>query len=321
MPFSGADDSFLWVGKPQALAYIPKSAAFQPFSSFSSPSDLPLSHVKSWYQIVVAVPSEALEKASNVLFEAGSTGLEEVSSQDGTGRLIAYFAGSNQRAVLHEVRSGLPEARINASQVELEDWSAAWRDRFEPVWPTDRLVVCAPWHDVSAPADGYRVVIEPRTAFGTGGHATTRLALQALEGAVRPGDRVLDVGTGSGILAIAARKMGAQEVTAIDTDPLAVQNVIENAALNGVDGIQVEARSLELEDRGYRVAVANIISSILRPMLGRLHSATEPGAVVIFGGLLSRERESFASSLEAGGFKVVDVLQEAEWIGFTTSKS
>ena len=128
-------------------------------------------------------------------------------------------------------------------------------------------------------------------------------------------------GSGSGILAIAARKLGANEVTAIDTDPLATKNVAENAALNDVDGICAETRTVTTDDRGYQVVVANIISSVLGPMLGTLHAAAAPGATVIFGGLLPRERPTFTSSLEKAGFSIVEVIQEAEWIGFTTSKS
>ncbi len=277
--------------------------------------------MKSWYRIVVELAPEAFETASNVLFELGCCGIQE-EAEENDGRLIAYFPSETLRAeVLRQVRARLPSVTVSVEEVETTDWAATWRDRFEPVWPSSRIVVCAPWHEVAEPENGIRILIEPKTAFGTGGHPTTRLALRTMEGVIRPGDRVLDVGTGSGILAIAARRLGASEALAVDTDPQAIENVRENAALNGVDGIVVETRSVAAEDSGYDLVVANIISSILRPMLGRLHHAVLPGGHVIFGGLLSREHADFQSSLESASFGIVDVVQEAEWIGFTTSRS
>ena len=278
--------------------------------------------MNSWYQITVELPLDALEAASSILFELGSCGLEEKGVDGKIGRLTAFFASEiGCEGFVREIKARLPAASVSTSGVETLDWAATWRDRFEPVWPTDRTVICAPWHDVDPPEDGFRILIEPKTAFGTGGHETTRLALRGLEAVVRPGDRVLDVGTGSGILAIAARKLGAKAVTAIDTDPLATENVWKNVSLNDVTQIVAETRSVTADDRGYQVVVANIISSILTPMLGKLRAAAAPGASVIFGGLLSRERQDFTSSLEKMGFMIVEVIQEAEWIGFTTSKS
>ena len=225
--------------------------------------------MNSWYQITVELPAEELGIGSVILFDLGSCGLEEVTVGDKNGRLIAYFASNTGRGeVVREIQARLPTARVLTDDVETLDWAATWQDRFEPVWPSERIVVCAPWHDVDPPENGFRILIEPKTAFGTGGHATTRLALRALEAVVRPGHRVLDVGSGSGILAIAARKLGANEVTAIDTDPLATKNVVENAALNDVDGICAETRTVTTDDGGYQVVVANIISSVPRADAG-----------------------------------------------------
>lgn len=262
---------------------------------------------------------------SNLFFALGSTGLEVDDAVPGAvQRLIGYFPDSvdRQHAESETTRLlttiGAGELAEPASEVPDEDWGAKWREHFQPVWPTPRMVIYPPWETVEIPSNGFGVAIEPRTAFGTGSHPTTRMALAALEDVIRENDRVLDVGTGSGILSIAAIKLGAGSVMAVDTDPLSTENVLENIALNEVSGIEVETRGISSSDAGYNISVANIISSVLTPLLPTLSASVVPGGHVVLGGLLGREASQFIPRVEQVGLEVVDETREAEWMGLIT---
>ena len=259
------------------------------------------------------------------MFDLGSSGLEvDDSRPDDRIRLTAYFPETSDRAgVDSRVRQligtiGDGEVVSDASDVPDEDWGSKWREHFKPVAPTERMIVHPPWCDVAAPDGGFCLAIEPKTAFGTGSHPTTKMALLALERVTRPGDRIIDVGTGSGILSIAAVRLGATEVLAIDTDPLATENVTENVALNEVSGIRVETRGISSTDVGYQVAVGNIISSVLTLLLPLLASSVVRGGHVILGGLLAREESQFSVSVGNAGLDIIEVTREAEWIGMIT---
>lgn len=310
--------------KGSRVAYIPiyqPVRGFPPVSTASSPF-FRLPALNTWFQFTIQIPESESERISALLFDLGSSGLEEDGGDDTPiVRLTAYFPASEPvdavRDGLIEALAEVPGARIieDGAEVPQADWGAKWREHFEPVYPTERIVVHPPWEDVEPPAGGFAVVIEPKTAFGTGSHATTRMALIGLERTVRAGDRVLDVGTGSGILGIAAVKLGAREVVAVDTDPLATENVEENVGLNGVAGIRVETRPVSAADTGFDVTVANIIRSVLTPMLPTLAASVRPGGAVILGGLLDREEDTFSESVEGAGLSVEDITREAEWIG------
>ena len=217
--------------------------------------------------------------------------------------------------------AGLPPASARLTLTEEVDpgWADAWRRWFRPVRVGRRLVVRAPWSEVEAPRDSdVELIVEPGMAFGTGGHATTRLCLAAVEAAVDGGARdVLDVGTGSGVLAIAAARLGARRVVAVDTDPLALAATVDNARRNGVEG-GIEVRA-ELPDRTFDLVVANIVSPTLRSLRDPLASAVAPGGGLVLSGVLAEEADSVeafftdrAASLVAGERTTCD--EDAEWV-------
>jgi ribosomal protein L11 methyltransferase len=238
--------------------------------------------------------------------------------------LKAYFPAEAGRetvlAGLYGVLKGVSGDRTVGDILEVpnEDWGAKWREHFEPIYPTPRMVIHPPWHEIQPPEGGFTIAIEPKTAFGTGSHPTTRMALIALEEVIRKGDRVLDVGAGSGILSIAAIRLGSARAMAVDIDPLASENVLENVGLNSVSGIDVETRSVTSDDSGYGVTVANIIGSVLTPMLPLLAASVRPGGHVILGGLLDREELPFTVAVKEAGLTIVEVTGESEWIGLIT---
>ncbi len=159
------------------------------------------------------------------------------------------------------------------------------------------------------------MVIDPKMAFGTGGHESTRLCLEFLEELLRPADSCLDLGAGSGILAIAAALLGAGRVTLVDPDGQALENARENLERNGVAAkATVRQGSLEaVAGERFDLILANIQSAVLRPLLGPLRRAVAPGRHVVLSGLLAREREPFCRQVEAAGLRVDRVRQQGEW--------
>jgi ribosomal protein L11 methyltransferase len=290
------------------------------FPQIGSPQTL-----NSWFELSVHVPISKSDRISSILFDLGSSGLEvDDTSRADSVELKAYFSAESGRetvmAALNEALVNVPgDARVvDIVDVPDEDWGAKWREHFEPIYPTKRMVIHPPWCDVQEPEDGFTVAIEPKMAFGTGSHPTTKMALLALERVIRPGDRLLDVGTGSGILSIAAIRLGATSSLAVDTDPVATENVQENIGLNGVSGIKTETRRVSGDDTGYDVTVANIIRNVLTPMLPQLAASVRSNGHVILGGLLDREESEFSEAAREAGLTILEVTREAEWIGLIT---
>ncbi len=278
-----------------------------------------------WFRIDVNLPAYASEAVLELLFRLGSSGLEVQSGAAGgkTG-LKAYFPPERHSArVVSGLWSGLASTfgdlrsvRVEVAEVPPEDWASSWKSRFRPVYPVPTVAVCPPWERVDDPEGGFTLVIEPKTAFGTGHHETTRLALKMMHAVVKPGDTVLDVGTGSGILSLAAAGLGAAKVTGIDIDPTAVQNARANMCLNEIAGdVAFRVGTVEGVMGDFDVVVANIDSRTLRRLLPSLASRVAPRGNLILGGVQVRERATFLKALRTAGLRVVEVLDETGWLG------
>jgi ribosomal protein L11 methyltransferase len=257
----------------------------------------------------------------------GSCGVQEEDLADGMGvRLIAYFDSSYDRcAIVTHLSADLDAVGVSAEfhvdDVPAVDWATSWRSHFEPVYPTPKMVVCPPWNRVPDPPGGFAITIDPQMAFGTGHHETTRLALLGLEQRVMAGERVLDVGTGSGILSIAAAKMGAAHVMAIDIEAPAIENARLNCDVNGVsDRVVLAQHSVDAVSDVFHVVVANMISSILFPMMFALTERIQPGGCAILGGVLDREQDAFENTLGNVGLGIDEMLHDGEWVCAIASK-
>lgn len=283
---------------------------------------------------MVDIPLEQEEGFSACLFELGTSGIE-TKERENLSCLTAYFPGKTHpdtvvaalrslHASLSNTRSDVPahDLRISVDGVPDKDWSSAWREHFKPVYPTPSLVICPPWNPVGPPPNGFSVVIEPKMAFGTGHHETTSLALNLIEDSICAGDTVLDAGSGSGILAIAAAKWGASRVTGIDIDPLATECARENLELNELTGaISLITGTIEPGTGEYDVVVANMISSILSPLLPCLASHLKDPGILVLSGLLDREEEAFLRRIEEADLEHLDVRQDGCWLGIRAQKA
>lgn len=213
---------------------------------------------------------------------------------------------------------------IETVGVDERDWANEWKKYYHPIHIGEHLVVTPPWESYEAKPGEILVVMDPGMAFGTGTHETTRLCMALMEKYPPAGKRLLDVGTGSGILSIAASKMGAAECFAYDIDPVAVRVAEENVAANGCGNITCGVSDLLKgvdKKAPYGYVCANIVADILIRMAPDLAACLAPGAVVITSGIIEGRERDVLSAMEAGGFTRIDTLHEADWSAMVFQKS
>ena len=208
--------------------------------------------------------------------------------------------------------------KVDTQNVKDEDWSEVWKRFYKPFRAGRRLVVKPTWESYDAGPDDRVIEIDPGMAFGSGTHETTGMCLELLEDTLHGGERVIDVGTGSGILAIGAALLGASGVLAIDIDPQAVKVAKENIAHNGLSGKieAVEGNLLDRRDVTCDVCVANIIASVICGFAEPLKAHIAPGGTFICSGII-REREADVNgALLAAGYQIREIRRRGEWVAF-----
>jgi ribosomal protein L11 methyltransferase len=262
-----------------------------------------------WLYVVVRSPSDwEAELLVEGLIVAGATGVEQRGCE-----LATYFsppadAEGFVSSLQHSLAGLVPGAPTLSWEWRPDsDWARDWRRGLAPRRVGERLVVTPTWLEPEAGPGDLVLSIDPQMAFGTGEHASTRGVLRLLEPVVRPGDLVLDVGTGSGILAIAAARLGADHVLAVESDGEALGNAAENLARNGVtDRVEllralVDERFLAACTGKYDLILANVLSRVLRPLLPGFRSALRPGGQVILGGVLAAEAAGMLAAASPAG--------------------
>ena len=197
--------------------------------------------------------------------------------------------------------------------VEQEDWQNGWRKYYHPMDVGQRLAIVPSWQDYET--SRVKLILDPGLAFGTGGHETTNLCLEVLDERVRGGERVLDIGTGSGILAIAALKLGAAVAEGVDIDPVAVRTAGENAALNGVaDKLTVLVGDLSDKASGkYDIITANIVANAIMALAPTVPGLMADDAVFIASGIIDSRKDEVIAALEAAGLAVLEVKEKRGW--------
>ena len=246
--------------------------------------------------------------------------------------------GPRGRRIQRRIEEGLWRLRLLypmpepvARTVREEDWAHAWKRHYKPLRIGRRVLLTPAWEEPEALPGDVVVRLEPGMAFGTGLHPTTRLCVAALEKWVRPGDSFLDIGTGSGVLSLAAAKLGATPVWSTDIDPLAIRAAKENALRNGItlapDGLHVEQGSVPAGQAGrFKVIAANILAEVL---VGLFESAyanvplaepLAPGGHLILSGILEERSEMVLSAAARYGLKEVERIQEADWVALVVRR-
>ncbi|ALS78912.1 50S ribosomal protein L11 methyltransferase [Planococcus kocurii] len=309
-----------------------------------------------WSELSFHTTNEAIEAVSNIMHEAGASGVVIEDSEDLTKEreyrfgeiysldpedfpvdgviLKAYlpvnsFLGETVDAIKVAINNlaafdiNLGKNEVTISEVDEEDWATAWKKYYHPVKISERFTIVPTW-EVYNPVSSDELIIEldPGMAFGTGTHPTTVMSLQALEKVVRPSDRVIDIGTGSGVLAIGAALLSAKEVYALDLDEIAVKAAIDNVELNKVQGIvTVEKGNLtDKVDQPADVVVANILAEVIMSFTDDAFNIVKPGGSYITSGIIEAKKNDVKASLEASGFVIENVMMMEDWVTIISKK-
>ena len=216
------------------------------------------------------------------------------------------------------------DAAISFEGVNEDDWAESWKQYYKPI-PLGRVTVVPAWEKYEAKEGEILVRMDPGMAFGTGTHETTRLVMRIMQDELRGGERVLDVGTGSGILSICASKLGAASCNAYDIDPVAVKVARENAKDDGCDNITVGVSDLlagvDLSGGKYNFCVANIVADIIIRMMPDISDYLEVGAPLILSGIIAPRADEVREAVRAAGFEIVREEQENDWLAIMAKLS
>ena len=310
-----------------------------------------------WTEVLIKVDPQAVEAVTDILYGLGAQGvaidepvdvqklredelywdyIDEKLLENDTEetKIMAYFSEEETNlpekiAVIKEKIRNLTEfglsigsGTVELSNVNQEDWESAWKQYFKPVHVTDRIVVKPEWEEYS-PQEGEIVIeIDPGMAFGTGTHETTSMCINQIEKNLKAGDRVIDIGSGSGILSMAAVLLGAEKATGVDLDPVAVRVALENVELNNLqDKIEILHGNLtDVIREKADIVVANIMADIIRILLEDVREFIKDDGLFISSGIIQEKRAAVEARLLEKNFSIVEVETKGEWCAITAQK-
>ena len=201
-----------------------------------------------------------------------------------------------------------------------QDWNESWKKGFVPIDVGERFTILPPWEEKKE--GRINLIIDPAMAFGTGHHETTRSCLVLMEKYAEQGrkESFLDVGTGTGILAIAAHKLGFQRVIGVDTDPLAEDAALINIGLNHAEGIEIRGGGIESMNETFDFIAANLISGVLVQLAPSLASHLKPGGIAILSGILAGQDDEVAEAMSGAGLKLVERYPDGKWVSLAVKR-
>ena len=302
----------------------------------------------TWIEVRVITKSEALEPVSGIFYSLDCKGVAIEDPEDILGReqgpltwdfadinvlehkgkvavVKAYFAEEDniedilgyvneQLVELKEMGIDLGEAKVEHEKMYEEDWANTWKQYYKPSKVGEKIVVKPIWEEYEEKEGELVVNLDPGMAFGTGTHETTRMCIQALEKYVKEESTVFDVGCGSGILAIAAAKLGAKLAVGVDLDPVAVESSIENVGYNNLNNIEIlHGNLVEVIDGKSDIVVANILAEIICILTDDVKRVMKDGGVFITSGIIHDRVDMVCEKLEATGFEVIEKNRDGEW--------
>lgn len=275
-----------------------------------------------WAEIKVEAVAGSEDAVSNILTEEGCAGTAVYDNSDVVGYLPVDDRLENALRSIRDRVGGLPrfglELRsedISVTWVEEEEWATAWKQFFKPI-RIGRVVIKPTWEEFTSAKDDVVVDIDPGMAFGTGYHPTTRMCLTALQDMIKGGESVLDVGTGSGILAMAAAKLGAGKVVGLDIDPVAVKVAaenIENSNLEKQVSVCLASSPAEYGEKA-DIVVANIIARVIADMAEELSAKVAPGGRLITSGIVRERSNEVLDAVTNAGMRLIKTLDDGEWV-------
>jgi len=313
-----------------------------------------------WIKVTIFTTSEGIEPITGRLYQLGITGIEIEDEQDfkdflennkqywdyvdddlirqkeGETKVSAYVSNNaSGNEMLMEIRTSMLELKeldsdnsfgrleIEIENMNEEDWANNWKKYFHPIKIGEKLLIKPEWENLTEETDRIVFDINPGMSFGTGSHYTTQLCLETLEKTVKNGDKMLDLGCGSGILSIISLLLGAKEAVAVDIDPNAVDIAYQNAARNGIDNTNyhVYAGNILTDDElnskiddKYEIVVANIVADVIIGLAPKAKQCMKQGGIFITSGIIEDRVEDVKEALVEVGFEIVEIKQRKDWV-------
>lgn len=309
---------------------------------------------KDWIEVTVVTSSEATEAVSGIFYTLDVQGVsiddakdvefkkkhpayadffdEAVLNKDKDAIVKGYFKETDdfdeiikyiEEGVNNLTEYGLDKGKgiVTYHKVNEEDWENNWKKYYKPTKVGDRVVVKPIWEEYEAKDGELIVEMDPGMAFGTGTHETTRMCVKALEKYVKAEDTVFDIGTGSGILSIAAARLGAKHVVGVDLDPVAVDSATKNVGYNDISNIEILYGDLmEVVKGKAEIVVANILAPIVMILCDGVKEFINDGGFFIASGILNTQEEMIKEKMESVGFKIEEVIADGEWVCIVAKK-
>jgi ribosomal protein L11 methyltransferase len=310
-----------------------------------------------WSEICIHTTNEAIEPISYILHEAGASGvviedpfelIKEREDQFGEiyqlnpddypqegvmvkaylpvnsflGETVDAIKESINNLIIHNIDIGINEVTI--SEVNEEEWATAWKKYYNPVKISEKFTIVPTWEEYTpVSSDELIIELDPGMAFGTGTHPTTVMCIQALERIVKNGDEVIDVGTGSGVLSIAAAMLGAKNIRAYDLDEIAVTTARLNIKLNKVNNkVDVSQNNLldGVPETSADVVVANILAEVILRFTDDVAKVVRPEGYFIASGIIQQKKEQVVDALTAVGFSIAETILMEDWVAIIAKK-
>lgn len=309
-----------------------------------------------WSELCIHTTNEAIEPISNILHEAGASGvviedpLELVKErEDQFGEIyqlnpkdypdegvivkaylpVTSFLGETVDAIkesinnliLHNIDIG--RNTVTVSEVNEEEWATAWKKYYHPVKISERFTIVPTWEEYTpVSSDELIIELDPGMAFGTGTHPTTVMCIQALERTVRKGDHVVDVGTGTGVLSIATAMLGASSVLALDLDEVAVKSAKINSKLNKTNEVVTVTQNNLLDgvNQEADVVVANILAEVIIRFTDDVARVVKKDGYFISSGIILQKKDEVRSAIERSGFEIIETIQMEDWIAMIAKR-
>lgn len=302
-----------------------------------------------WAEITITTTSEGIETITNILEQAGISGVsiydrkdfEELLKQGEVWdyiddalktdsqitRVCAYIPLNNDTEsiisgiscmlenAIQKAEADLGNCHLSMAHVNDEDWAQSWKKYYKPVYVGNKIIIKPTWESITHTQGRIVIEMDPGAAFGTGTHETTQLCLEMLEKYIISGDTVLDIGTGTGVLAIAAEKLGAKQVTAVDRDELALDAAERNLENNQCENWKVFKSDLikSVSDK-YSLIVANIVADPILLMVEDLNRVMLDGARLILSGIILDRAQEVQTTYEHAGFSLIEKSTKNEWV-------
>ena len=293
--------------------------------------------MNNYFELKISINPEIEEIVSDICFsnfacegvvlaEEDWKDLEMTATTRGTLKVFLTELDCNPIEVLQTEREilksrGFSDDELGSWEIQLDerenqDWSKKWKEKWTVTHVTEKIAVVPSWLEYQPKEDEIIITLDPGCAFGTGTHQTTQLCMKAIEKYLKKGDSIADIGTGSGILAICAKKFGASTAYGCDNDETVIDVCIENAEINGVKDIKFELKTADLLTEKYDFVCANILHNVLAEIMGDLKNIMKPQAKMVLSGILDEKKPVVLDAIDKHGLKIIETLHQDQWVAF-----